>query len=981
MNPTPNDSTLTRSQLLRLDDLGDELDQALAIDSGFDVESFLSRVSHPGMADFLREEANRILRNKRQSESNVIAPQPTQGAIGIDSFQPGSVIDEFELTELVGRGATAVVWRALNRKLDRPVALKFPKEISTQVASRLQRESQAVARLHHPNIATIYEIRSHEGRTFLVSEYVDGVSLQEKLDSGTLDRQASLMMLVDIVEAIAYSHSMKVVHRDLKPQNILIRDSSVPVVVDFGLARVLQSELEVLTCEGDCVGTPAYMAPEQANGQSDVDERVDIYTLGVLMFQMLSGRLPFEGNVQSVLHQIVYSPPPAPSSVCRELDRDLDTICLKCLEKEPEKRFQSAQNLAWEIRRYLNGEPIRSRPISSMEKIARWRRQKPVEATLSLMLLISVVVLAIGATTYAVAMQEMRDVERGLRVNAENAEIHANKLKAKVEVALAESIRQKTIATERARSNKISADLLQSIFQDAEPVMWVLKGDGISRGEPPTLKQLFQNAAQRLENEYSGSPQTKAELLESLADSCRSTGALDLSRRLLEEAKQIRVGLASLNGPNATLVNARGAGLVYNQFLLAQLEHDIGNYDLARQMYENCLKSKNDYATASPQMVELEAKASFHLGRLLLSQHRNFDAKSYFENAIKCFAYLSKEDEFLARASQIGIQFCDLKPGQFPTDGPLAEYFQKDTWAQRVIERLTYIVIARSRKDWSRTAQQYQELLAILREKLPEDNRWHLLALGDYAHVQLQVGYYEEAMRAILIAIEHGNRIAPHHPKLIEAKVTLGKELSRGGLFRDAIKHLEDAVACCRARNDSHEKVLDDLWMEISWCYIQMGVPHKASSYCEELAKEVDRWPSVKVCWLRFLQSHACRHLDPQQASTYLSEAYQLAKRLWKPPENGIWCHRMATVFMQYDDTRAAVEFARAGVECDQKRFFEEHPRVANRRILLGRALYLDGQFDEARTQFTLALHSRVRFLSETNPLVIEARQALQNLN
>ena len=471
MNPSPNDSTLTRSQLLRLDDLGDELDQALAIDSGFDVESFLSRVSHPRMAEFLREEAIRIRRNKSQASANVNAAQPPPSVTSIESFQSGMKVDEFELRELVGRGATAVVWRALNRKLNRPVALKFPKEVSASIASRLQRESQAVARLHHPNIATIYEIRSHEGRTFLVSEYVEGVSLQEKLDSSTHDRQAMLVMLVDIVEAIAYSHSMKVVHRDLKPQNILIRDSSLPVVVDFGLARVLQSELEVLTCEGDFVGTPAYMAPEQANGLSDVDERVDIYSLGVLMFQMLSGRLPFEGNVQSVLHQIVYSPPPAPSSVSGAIDRDLDTICLKCLEKDPENRFQSAQELAWEIRRYLNSEPILSRPISSMEKVVRWAKHKPVEAALSLLLLMSVIVLAGGATTYAIAMQEMRDVERGLRVNAENSELHANTLKSKVELALAESNRQKAIATERARSNRISADLLRSIFQDAEPVM------------------------------------------------------------------------------------------------------------------------------------------------------------------------------------------------------------------------------------------------------------------------------------------------------------------------------------------------------------------------------------------------------------------------------------------------------------------------------------------------------------------------------
>ena len=984
----PNESTLNRSELLRLDELGDQLEAAARTDPDFDADAFFSNIEEPALVSMLREELERIRSNQaRESTSN---SQPTWVGSGklhaVDSFRAGMFIDNFELTKMVGRGATAVVWQARNTALDRPVALKFPTVYSSNFANRLQRESQAVARLQHPHIATIYEIRRHGQGAYLVSEFVAGRSLQETIElrGAPNDKRAirqALEMLLSITEAIAYSHSMRVIHRDLKPHNILVRKDNSPVVVDFGLARMLQKELEVLTNEGDLLGTPAYMAPEQAQGRSDLDERVDIYSLGVLMFQLLTGELPFSGNIQSLVHQIVYVQPPRPSRLNGKISLDLETICLKCLEKDPANRFQSAQQLALELTRFLNDEPVQSRPPSTREKLVRWARQKPTEASLSGLLVLSVLTLVCGAMTYAFTMQKMHEQERAMRVDAQQAESHAKHLTAQVEKALEQANAQQRIARREALEHKSTVDFLKGVFQNSEPVTWVLKADGASTGKPPTLRELFDNAARRLENEYTGRPAIQANLLETLGDSCRSATFFDIARRLLLRAREYRVEqFAQLQANTTHDRSADPASLLLgNSILLARLDHDLGDFDAAAARYRECLahlKQRNDNGSED---LELEAETLFHFGRLLLTQRDNFEAQRCFRRAIDCYSKIGKSDTFLARAAHAFLEFANLAPGEIPSIGTMDEFFQQDSWGRRTIEELADILLNRGLENWPQTAQHYQNLLEILRERVPEDNQWYLLALGDYAEVQRLAGRYDEAFRAIRIAIEHGDRIAPQHPHLLDAKHRLGQELHRAGRHEEALIYLAAAERANRTEQLTFEDINVDLWFDLADCHLRLHRPQRALQICSELEAGVNRWSAVETAWLRYLQGNARIMAGDPAGRNQLEEAIELARRLRQAPRNGIWCHRLAEICLAGGENSLAVGFARASVQFDADRFFANHPRVANRRMQFGKALQQAGAIAAAREQFGQALASRTEFLDPGNPLIDTARHALQS--
>ncbi|MEL7496121.1 MAG: serine/threonine-protein kinase [Planctomycetota bacterium] len=977
MNPTKPIS-LTRSQLLRVDQLADQLESSLQSDPVFDAENFLAEVDDPQVALVLRDEYRRLQQRRPTfvSASSTLESRPIGRSCAVAGFEPGMVIDDFELLALVGRGSTSVVWKARNRRLNRDVALKFPTVFSNSIASRIERESQAVARLSHPNIATIYESRNHGSGSYLVTEYIEGASLQCLIETRELSIDESVSLLIQVTEAIAYSHSMKVIHRDLKPQNILIREDGSPVVVDFGLARVLLTELAVLTQEGDFIGTPGYMSPEQAAGHSDVDERIDVYALGVLMFQLLTQQLPFTGNVQSVVHQIIHEPPPLPSAHNPHVGVDLDTICHRCMSKDPQDRFQSATELALELRRFQNGESIRSRRASRIEKLVRWSLKKPIEAALSLSLLLCLLALAIGATNYAVSMRTMRDKEYDLRLKAEQSELAAQQLKLEVEAALEESERQKEFASDQAFENKAAVDFLKSVFQDTAPIMWVLKGDGIGSGKPPTLKQIFENAADGLEHGFAGSDQTKANLLDTLGDSCRAGGYLELARRLLEQSKEIRDNALEQrpNDPNAKLDS------LDNQLMFAKLDHDLGDYQLARRAYEDCLQTmdgiKTDVETGEERLFDVETRTRFHYGRLLLTlQHKEL-ARSQFQTVIE-LNRRARQKSFVVRASEVGLEFCDADPQHIPATKPIEEFFQKDSWAQEVVEGFAIQTAYRTAGDWGQAAKKYEGLLVLLRERLPIDNRWYLMALGDSAGVQLKAGHYEQACKNAESAIAAGEKISPGHPQLLAAKLTLGKELIRAQRIQDGVNYLK-SVDDFLVESQRGSEVQIDLLMELSEGLIELDRHDAAATYVERLKNRTQGWSSEMVAWLRYLEFQTFEFSDPNRAQRAKQEALVLAREMKEPPENGIWCSRMARILQSDQLLEHAEQMARAGVDFDSRRFFSMHPRVANRRMLLGEILMKRGNVSEAKKAFEVALASRKIYLSPDNHLVHQARVALE---
>jgi serine/threonine protein kinase len=361
-----------------------------------------------------------------------------RGGPGADAIVPGLPSDGlprvpgYEVEALLGRGGMGVVYKARHLALKRTVALKMLVASHPHPAdrARFRAEAEAVARLQHPNIVQIHEVGEVEGRPFLALEYVAGGSLAERLAGQPLPPRDTARLVATLAEAMHLAHSRNLVHRDLKPANVLLAphpksgirnpkqiqrakqenptpndrtvsnsgssdfgfvsdlefriSDFIPKVTDFGLVRQLDAD-SGQTVDGMVIGTPSYMAPEQAEGRArSAGPAADVYALGAILYECLTGRPPFEGATPlETLEQVRSQAPAAPSSMNRQAPRDLETICLKCLRKEPERRYSSAQELADDLGRFLRGEPVAARPAGRLERVAKWTRRNPTIASLS----------------------------------------------------------------------------------------------------------------------------------------------------------------------------------------------------------------------------------------------------------------------------------------------------------------------------------------------------------------------------------------------------------------------------------------------------------------------------------------------------------------------------------------------------------------------------------------------------------------------
>jgi serine/threonine-protein kinase len=420
------DVLLSPEQEDRLAALLDELSEARGPAAQARLETLAA--AHPELAGQLRELFAAMSMADAVAEESTIfelgsdgSPEPPSSgswSATTGGFLPGSTalpaaFGDYELHEEIGRGGMGVVYRATQKSLGRTVALKMllRRDLASPAdLARFRSEAEAAARLDHPGIVSIFEVGECEGHPFYSMQFVEGTTLSRRLAAGRLPPREAAALLAKVADAVQAAHDRGVLHRDLKPSNILIDALGEPHVSDFGLAKRLEGDASV-THTGAILGTPCYMLPEQAAGsRGDVGPTSDVWSLGAILYQMLTGRPPFQAATpMDTLLAVLESDPPVPRSLERGVDRDLEMIALKSLQKPQDLRYASATDLAADLRSFLAGEPVAARRGGFSDVFARLFRETHHAVVLEnwglLWMWHSVVVLALSVTTDLLAWQ------------------------------------------------------------------------------------------------------------------------------------------------------------------------------------------------------------------------------------------------------------------------------------------------------------------------------------------------------------------------------------------------------------------------------------------------------------------------------------------------------------------------------------------------------------------------------------------------
>ena len=399
----------------------------------------------------------------------------------------------------LGRGGMGAVYKAWQVRLKRVVAVKVIRAdayADSGAAARFQAEAEAAARLQHPNIVPVFEVGEHEGMGYLVLEYEAGGGLDRRLAGLLQDPNDSACMIETLARAIHYAHQNGIVHRDLKPANVLLTEDGIPKISDFGLAKLLERD-DRLTQVGDILGTPSYMAPEQIRGSSDgITPATDVYALGAILYEMLTGRPPFKGTTPlSTMEQVSSIEPLSPAKLQRHTPRDLDIICLKCLQKEPRRRYATALELADDLRRFLDRQPILARQTPTWERAWKWARRRPSAATALLSILLAIMLLLGGALYHnarlRVAVRTAQAAEQASRTN-EQAAFDQRNLALQAFKELVYGVQEKLAQTPATRA--VRRDLLDTAIAGLEQI------SRSTAGLPPDLSQAV--AHQKLGDMY-----------------------------------------------------------------------------------------------------------------------------------------------------------------------------------------------------------------------------------------------------------------------------------------------------------------------------------------------------------------------------------------------------------------------------------------------------------------------------------------------
>jgi eukaryotic-like serine/threonine-protein kinase len=388
-------------------------------------------------------------------------PLATKAREDARSAAPGVRIPGYEILGELGRGGMGVVYKARQVGLGRVVALKMiltGGHAGAAERERFRTEAQAIARLQHPNIVQVHDVGEHEGNPFFSLEFCTGGGLDRKLGGAPLSPPEAARLVATLAQAMQAAHEKNVIHRDLKPANVLLTAEGQPKITDFGLAKKIDEAGQ--TASGAIMGTPSYMAPEQAMGSKELGPACDIYALGAILYELLTGRPPFRAPTPlDTIMQVVSDEPASLRQLNTRTPADLETICLKCLQKEPRKRYPTALALAEELQRFLNGEPIRARPVGRLERTWRWSRRNPVVAGLMGLVALTLVAGIAISNYFAVESHKLAVAEGEARKKAEDNEQDARRAEHRA------LVNEEKARTAQAEADKKAGELAHQVYK------------------------------------------------------------------------------------------------------------------------------------------------------------------------------------------------------------------------------------------------------------------------------------------------------------------------------------------------------------------------------------------------------------------------------------------------------------------------------------------------------------------------------------